>query len=100
MFRFLRKFFGPKKGISKGTNRIYYFKLPYKIQIIHLHYGLKQLKKEGLFQELPKDMQNKWNKSVDTWSSLTVGASDLDRIDDKIWTKIANSLDLKWEKKE
>ena len=99
MFKFLRRFLGPKKGIANGADRVYHFKLPYKMSIIHLHYGLKQLKKEGLFQQLPKDMQNKWQKAVDVWSSLSVTSSDLDRIDEKTWTKIAKSLDLKWENK-
>ena len=99
MFSFLQKLFGPKKGIVSGAQRIYYFALPYKLSIINLHYGLKQLKKEGLFQQLPKDMQNKWQKAVDNWSGLTITVNDLDRINDTIWTKIASSLKLKWEKK-
>lgn len=96
MLDFLKKLFYTE---SEEVDRIYHFPLPYKIEVIYLHYGLKQLKAEGIFQQLPKELQNKWMKALDNWRDLRVTKADLDQIDEKTWTRIAAKLKLKWENK-
>jgi hypothetical protein len=95
-----RQFHGIDKEEEHGIaqkGRTYHFELPYKIDTIYLHYGLQMLRKEGVFQKLPKDLQEKWIKAKDAWHPLKVTKADLDRIDNNTWARIANKLKLKWE---
>lgn len=94
MFEWLRRLFVPQ---TKYADRIYYFELPYKIQAMYLHYGLIQMRKTGIFQRLPKDLQKKWERSAEQWHDLRVTKEDLDRIDEATWRAIADKLDLKWK---
>jgi hypothetical protein len=84
---------------AEAHDRDYKFALPYSIPAVYLHYGIRQLKSEGVFQKLPKDMQQKWTHAMDAWHAVRVTKEDLDRIDNDSWTKIANKLNLKWSSK-
>lgn len=100
MFEKLKKWiFGEQYGSTIGAKRIYLFPLPYKILAVYLVYGMKQLKAEGIFQKLPKDLQQKWVKAASHWHDIRVTSEDLDRIDDSSWSKIAKKLKLEWRTK-
>lgn len=93
MFDFLKKLlYGEEKH-----DRTYHFPLPYKILAVYLHYGIVQLKQEGVFHKLPRDMQQKWTRASEQWHDIRVTKEDLDRIDDDTWSRIAQKLNLKWE---
>lgn len=98
MFDFLKKLIYSESEEEK-IDRVYKFPLPYKIQAVYLHYGVAQLKNEGVFQKLPKELQEKWKRALDNWHDLRVTKADLDKIDTRTWTKIADKLNLEWENK-
>jgi len=78
--------------------RKYKFQLPYEVNSFYVGFGIGQLKAEGLFDKLPKDLQDRFNEAADAWQSVTITKDECDEIDDDTWTKLADKLDLAWSK--
>ena len=97
MFEFLKKLLYSEPEQQK--EREYLFPLPYKIQAVYLHYGIQQLKNEGVFHRLPEELQHKWTRAALAWHDVRVTAADLDKINDECWTRIADKLNLQWRVK-
>ena len=81
----------------KHSKRIYLFDLPHSIVASYIQLGLPRFKKNGMFQRLPPYLQKKLQKAADNWWGLRVHRKDLDAIDDRTWTELANALGLKWK---
>ncbi len=75
--------------------RKYNFELPYTVSYFYVALGLQQLKDEGIFHKLPKDIQTRFEECG--WGGATITKADCDRIDHATWSKIATKLDLDWE---
>jgi hypothetical protein len=93
-----RKFYGDTEehGISKG--RKYHFELPYTMSPSNVFYGVQLLQRNGMFNRLPEDMQEKMTRARNMWHPLRITERDLNRIDDETWKYIASQLHLKWSK--
>lgn len=77
------------------TKRKYNFPLPYTVNYFYIALGLQQLKEEGIFNNLPVAIQNRFETAG--WSGAVITKADCDSIDTETWTKIANRLGLDWE---
>ena len=96
MFEFLKKLL---YGEPKTRARTYKFPLPYKMEPSNVFLGVALLKKEGIFDKLPSDLQTKMMRAKEKWYPLRISESDLNRIDDKTWGYISTKLKLNWEYK-
>ena len=79
------------------AKRIYQFTLPYRISGIQDLVGISDLKEDGLWDQIPADLQTKLDAG-DSWFSgaVEVTQADLDELPDAVWTYIANKLGLQW----
>lgn len=76
--------------------RTYNFELPYVISGMYVHFGRDRLKTEGLFQQLPPYIQDRFNAAADAWQALMISERDLNAIDDAPWALLARELELDW----
>jgi hypothetical protein len=76
--------------------RTYHFELPYSIPGMYVHFGRDRLRNEGLFQQLPPYIQDRFNAAADSWTALMITERDLNAIDDKPWALLARELELNW----
>ena len=78
-------------------SRQYDFPLPYTISGIQDSVGVSDLQADGLWDQIPADLQAKL-ESGDSWfsSGVEVTQADLDELPDPVWTYIATKLNLPW----
>ena len=79
------------------SKRKYDFKLPYHLSAVKVFYAEGELKREGLWEHLPKNLQDAMEHAKSKWYPLTITEQELDELDDGTWSKIAAKLQLKWE---
>jgi hypothetical protein len=81
------------------SGRNYHFVLPYTISGIQDSVGISDLKDDGLWDQIPADLQAKL-EAGDSWfsSGVEVTKADLDELPDPVWAYIANKLGLQWSK--
>lgn len=77
--------------------RVYAFTLPYTISGIQDSVGINELRSEGLWDQIPADLQAKL-EAGDSWFStgVQVTKADLDELPDPVWASIATKLKLPW----
>lgn len=101
MFGWLLNLFGYGEGpfhyADKLKGRTYHFDLPYKLTATNIMYAIRMLKKNGLWNDIPRDLQLKLEHAEKKWRSVNVEKADLDRLPDNTWAYIAKKLGLKWE---
>lgn len=76
--------------------RKYNFALPYTVSAVYVHFGIDKLKGEGLFQQLPVGLQQRFQAASDAWAELVITEDDCDTITDGPWILIATQLGLDW----
>ncbi len=79
------------------AKRIYRFPLPYQISGIQDAVGIADLKDDGLWDQIPADLQEKL-EAGDGWFSggVQVTQAELDALPDPVWAYIAGKLGLQW----
>lgn len=68
--------------------------LPYEVPGIAKGMMVDQIKKAGVWDDLPKPLQERIEKEATSWSPLKVTKADLDAVPDKAWKKVAPMLGL------
>ncbi len=68
--------------------------LPYEVPGIAKGMMVDQIKKAGVWDDLPKPLQERITREAATWSPLKVTKEDLDSVPDKAWRKVAPMLGL------
>lgn len=102
MFEFVRDLWlwitGQGGGVPHGDSlgRKYHFPLPYKLGRIKIPFAISTLKKEGVWDNIPRHLRRKMETAG--WSGVRITKDDLDQLDDKTWSLIADKLGLKWSK--
>lgn len=77
--------------------RSYLFTLPYQITAIQDSVGIADLQSQGLWDQIPADLQAKLQAASGWFSGgAEVTKADLDELPDAVWAFIANELSLKW----
>lgn len=73
-------------------SRQYKFNLPYIIDVMHVEFGIGQLKSEGIFQRLPVALQQRVEAAAASWQSVAITKEDCDSIDDETWSLLEAKL--------
>jgi hypothetical protein len=79
------------------SRRKYAFQLPYQISGFRAHFAKRAIVNEGLFDNLPEDLQRRLTQAEATWTDVEITEDDLAKIDDDTWAAIALKLNLGWD---
>ena len=83
----------PNYGV-KELARTYNFELPYTVSGFMLEMGIGQLKSEGIFEGLPKYLQDRVEQHAASGTELVITGRDCNAIDDATWKALADKLGL------
>ncbi len=77
--------------------RKYHIDLPYTIPSMFVSTAVDRLKGIGMWDSLPKHLQDKAESALSNWYGLELTQEDLDSIPNPVWKAIAANLNIEWE---